>query len=126
MMLCVACTSTSNSQALRQHKNARNNAVFGQEKNTQAVQKIRDVQSRIQNYVKNYHHARAAMIALGCNPEDSNFGFPELKDEDLYTKNVNEPHNLGDGKKVEGWIWRQGYYGNMTPEEEADYVMDCE
>ena len=93
------------SQALRQHQNARNNAVFGQEKNTQAVQKIRDVQSRIQNYVKNYHHARAAMIALGCNPEDPNFGFPELKDEDLYTKNVNEPHNLGDGKKVEGWIW---------------------
>ena len=47
------------------------------------------------------------MIALGCNPEDPNCGFPELKDEDL-------------------WIWRQGYYGNMTPEEEADYVMDCE
>ncbi|KAJ6479127.1 hypothetical protein C8R45DRAFT_832826, partial [Mycena sanguinolenta] len=38
-----------------------------------------------------------------------------LKDKDLYTKNVNEPHNLDDVRKVEGWIWRQGYYGNMTP-----------
>ncbi|KAJ6471519.1 hypothetical protein C8R45DRAFT_1165325 [Mycena sanguinolenta] len=27
------------------------------------------------------------MIALGCNPEDPKFGFPELGDEDLYTKN---------------------------------------
>ncbi|KAJ6506564.1 hypothetical protein C8R45DRAFT_922749 [Mycena sanguinolenta] len=104
------------SHALRHHKNARNNAVFGQEKNTRAVQKIWDVQTRIQNYVKKYCHAPAAMIALGCNPEDPNFGFPELKDEDLYTKNVNEPDNLGAGKK--------GYYGNMTPEEEVDYVLD--
>ncbi|KAJ7476653.1 hypothetical protein FB451DRAFT_1173522 [Mycena latifolia] len=74
------------SQALRQHKNARNNAVHGQAKNTRAVQKIKDVQTRIQNYVKKYRHARTAMIALGCNPQDPKFGFPELRDEDLYTK----------------------------------------
>ncbi|KAJ6482663.1 hypothetical protein C8R45DRAFT_932267 [Mycena sanguinolenta] len=78
--------------------------IHPQETNTQAVQKIRDVQNRIQNYVKKYCNDHAAMIAIGWNPEDPNFGFPELKDEDLYTKN--------------------GYYGNMTPEEEADYVMD--
>jgi hypothetical protein len=113
------------SQALRQHKNARNNAVHGQAKNTRAVQKIKDVQTRIQNYVKKYRHARTAMIALGCNPQDPKFGFPELRDEDLYTKNVDEPHKLGDGGKVEGWIWRQGHYGNLSPAEEAKYVLDC-
>ncbi|KAJ7325490.1 hypothetical protein DFH08DRAFT_817163 [Mycena albidolilacea] len=43
------------------------------------------------------------MITLGCNPQDPKFGFPELRDKDLYTKNVDEPHNLGDGGKVEGW-----------------------
>ncbi|KAJ6458744.1 hypothetical protein C8R45DRAFT_942580 [Mycena sanguinolenta] len=96
LKLRQACMSTSNT-----------------EKNTWAVQKIKDVQNRIQNYVKKYCNDCAVMIALGCNPEDPNFVFPELKDEDLYTKNVNEPHNLGYGKK--------GYYGNMTPEEEADY-----
>ncbi|KAJ6447374.1 hypothetical protein C8R45DRAFT_948565 [Mycena sanguinolenta] len=96
------------SQALRQHKKAQNNAVFGQAKNTQGVQKIRDVQTRIQNYVK----------------KRPKFGFPELRDEDLYTKNVNQPHNLGDGGKVEGWIWRQGFHGNLTAAEEAEYVLD--
>ncbi|KAJ6450255.1 hypothetical protein C8R45DRAFT_946863 [Mycena sanguinolenta] len=74
------------SQALRQHKNACNNAIWGQAKNT---------------YPK--------------------FGFPEPKD--LYTKRVDEPHNVGDGAKTEGWIWRQGYYRNWT-NEEAKYVQD--
>ncbi|KAJ7458121.1 hypothetical protein FB451DRAFT_964523, partial [Mycena latifolia] len=73
---------------------------------------------------KKYRHARTAMIALGCNPQDPKFGFPELRDEDLYTKNVDEPHKLGDGGKVEGWIWRQGHYGNLSPAEEAEYVLD--
>ncbi|KAJ6489120.1 hypothetical protein C8R45DRAFT_929812 [Mycena sanguinolenta] len=91
------------SHALKQHKNARNNAVHGQAKNTRAVQKIKDVQTKIQ---------------------DRSFGFPELKDEDIYTKDVHEPHNLGDGGKVEGWIWQQGYYGNLSPTEEADYALD--
>ena len=66
------------------------------------------------------------MIALGCNPEDPIFGFPELSDEDLYTKNVDQPHNLGDGGKVEGWIWQQGYHGNLSQAEEAEYTLDCE
>ena len=57
-------------------------------------------------------------------PQDPKFGFPELKDEDLYTKRVDEPHNVGDGATTEGWIWQQGYCGNLT-KEEAKYVQDC-
>ena len=122
--LCSLHEHIQHSQALRQHKNARNNAVWGQAKNTRAVKKIRDIQTRINNYVKKYRHAHNVIIALGCNPQDPKFGFPELKDEDLYTKRVDEPHNVGDGAKTEGWIWREGYYGNLTNEEEAKYVQD--
>ncbi|KAJ6505280.1 hypothetical protein C8R45DRAFT_923574 [Mycena sanguinolenta] len=121
-----SCASTSNIVRPSDNKDARNNAVCGQAKNTQAVQKIRDVQTKIQNYVKKYQHTHVAMIALGCNPEDPKFGFPELRDEDLYTKNVDQPHNLGDGGKVEGWIWQQGFHGNLTAAEEAEYVLDCQ
>ncbi|KAJ7821468.1 hypothetical protein B0H14DRAFT_2599227 [Mycena olivaceomarginata] len=64
------------------------------------------------------------MITLGCNPQDLKFGFLELRDEDLYTKNVDQPHNLGDGGKVEGWIWQQGYHENLSEAEEAEYVLD--
>ncbi|KAJ7838809.1 hypothetical protein B0H14DRAFT_2361481, partial [Mycena olivaceomarginata] len=74
------------SQALRQHKNACSNVVYGQEKNTCAVQRIKDVQTKIQSYVHKYRQARTAMITLGCNPQDPKFGFPELRDKDLYTK----------------------------------------
>ncbi|KAJ6449999.1 hypothetical protein C8R45DRAFT_947114 [Mycena sanguinolenta] len=56
------------------------------------------------------------MIALGCDPQDPRFGFPELNDEDLYTKCVDEPNQLGDGAK--------GYHENLTAEEEAAYVLD--
>ena len=93
------------SQALRQHKNARNNVVHGQEKNICAVQRIKDVQTKIQSYLPKYRQAFTAMITLGCNPQDPKFGIPELRDKDLYTKNVDQPHNLGDGGKLEGWIW---------------------
>ncbi|KAJ6452967.1 hypothetical protein C8R45DRAFT_847461, partial [Mycena sanguinolenta] len=99
--LCSLCKPLQHSQALRQHKNARNNAVYEHLGST----KIRDVQTRIHNYVKKYWHTRIAMLALGCNPGDPKFGLPELRDEDLYTKNVDQPHNLGDEGKVEGWIW---------------------
>ncbi|KAJ7612757.1 hypothetical protein FB45DRAFT_874959 [Roridomyces roridus] len=110
------------SQALRHHKNSRGNAVHGQDKNTRAVHKIQDVQTKIQDYVKKYQQARLAMISLGLNTRDSRY--PELKDEDLYTKSVNEPHNLGDGSKLEGWIWRKGHHGNMSEVEEAEYTLD--
>jgi hypothetical protein len=101
--------------------------VHGQEKkNPCAVQKIKDVQTKIQSYVPKYRQARTALIALGCNPQDPEFGFSKLRDEDLYTKNVDQPHNLGDGGKVEGWIWQQGYHENSSEVEEAQYVPDCE
>ncbi|KAJ7898187.1 hypothetical protein B0H14DRAFT_2557228 [Mycena olivaceomarginata] len=112
-------------QALREHKNACGNVVHGQEKkNTYAVQKIKDVQTKIQSYVHKYQQARTALIALGCNPQDPQFRFPKLRDEDLYTKNVDQPHNLGNGGKVEGWIWQQGYHENLSEVEEAEYVPD--
>ncbi|KAJ7233451.1 hypothetical protein C8J57DRAFT_1090535 [Mycena rebaudengoi] len=122
--LCSLHEHIQHSQALRQYKNARSNVVHGQEKNTRAVQKIKDVQTKIQSYVHKYRQAHTAMIALGCNPQDPKFGFLELRDEDIYTKNVDQPHNLGDGGKVEGWIWRQGYHENLSEAEEAEYVLD--
>ncbi|KAJ7808095.1 hypothetical protein B0H14DRAFT_2609208 [Mycena olivaceomarginata] len=71
--------------------------------------RIKDVQTKIQSYVHKYRQARTALITLGRNPQDPKFGFPELRDKDLYTKNVDQPHNLGDGGKVEA--------------EEAEYVL---
>ncbi|KAJ7805868.1 hypothetical protein B0H14DRAFT_2610939 [Mycena olivaceomarginata] len=108
-VLCSLRENIQHSQALRQHKNAYNNVVHGQEKNTCAVQRIKDVQTKIQSYVPKYRQARTALITLGRNPQDPKFGFPELRDKDLYTKNVDQPHNLGDGGKVEA--------------EEAEYVL---
>ena len=52
--LCSLREHIQHSQALRQHKNDRKNAVWGQAKNTCAVKKIRDVQTRINNYVEKY------------------------------------------------------------------------
>ncbi|KAK7021435.1 hypothetical protein R3P38DRAFT_2435965, partial [Favolaschia claudopus] len=52
--------------------------------------------------------------------------FPELEDKDLYTTDVNEPHQLRDGSKVEGWIWRIGKYGNPSPEEQAQMSLDVQ
>jgi hypothetical protein len=38
---------------------------------------------------------------------------------------VDQPHDLGDGGKVEGWIWREGKQGNLSEAEDAEYTLDC-
>ena len=122
--LCSLCDYIHHSQALKQQNNSHNNAVHGQEKNTRAVKVIKDVEGKIQNHKSKYRLARSAMINLGCNPADPTFGFPELKDNDLYTRDVNQPHQLGDGSKSEGWIWQVGKYGNPSEEEQAKTALD--
>ncbi|KAJ7848506.1 hypothetical protein B0H14DRAFT_2583018 [Mycena olivaceomarginata] len=63
---------------------------------------------------------------LPLDPQDPKFGFPKLRDEDLYTKNVDQPHNLGNGGKIEGWIWQQGYHENSSEVEGAEYFPDLQ
>ncbi|KAJ7352547.1 hypothetical protein DFH08DRAFT_805759 [Mycena albidolilacea] len=167
------CEHIQHRQALIPHKNACSNVVHGQEKNTHAVQRIKDVQTKIQSYVHKYRQAHTAIIALGCNPhvisvsekagerrkarrtemagsdttkktfivktpkerpeqigkcmvvtpQDPKFGFPELRDEDLYTKNVDQPHNLGDGGKVEELIIIQQHnYVDMEGWQEVEIL----
>ncbi|KAJ7690456.1 hypothetical protein B0H14DRAFT_2652387 [Mycena olivaceomarginata] len=112
------------SQALRQHKNACSNVVHGQEKNTYAVQRIKDVQTKIQSYVHKYRQAHTAMITPGCNPQNPKFGFPELRDKDLYTENVDQPHNLGDRGKVEARLQLHHTHADMEgwQEEEVEIL----
>lgn len=70
--------------------------------------------------VEKYKKARAAMIGLGRDVGES---FPEMKPEDLWMKLVSENCKVGDGTKVEGWIWQVGALGDMN-DEERDAFME--
>ncbi|KAJ7804937.1 hypothetical protein B0H14DRAFT_2611881 [Mycena olivaceomarginata] len=53
-------------QALREHKNALGNVVHGQEKkNTYAVQKIKDVQTKIQSYISHIIWVMEGRLKVG-------------------------------------------------------------
>jgi hypothetical protein len=88
MMLFIAFMSKSDIARHLDSTRTHAKMLFVANKRTHAVHKIKDVQTKIQDYVKKYRQARSAMITLGCSPEDPRFEYPELKDADLYTKNV--------------------------------------
>lgn len=108
--------------ALLQHKNAKRNAIHGQDLNTRAGKLVQESNRKKRSHMQKYSASRAKMIALGL-PTD-NEQFPELKDGDTYMKDPSKPHKLGDGKKIEGWIWRVGITGDMTEEEREEYSED--
>ena len=52
--------------------------------------------------------------------------YRELRDEDLYLKNVVQPHALGDGSKTESWLWSFGAAASLSTVERTEFENECE
>lgn len=108
--------------ALSHQKNSRKNAIHGQNLNTRVGTILSDAIQKRDGYAQKYRHTREAMIRLGMSEKSEEF--PELKDADIWRKDPSQYHNLGDGQKTEGWIWRVGLPANMSDDEREEYLED--
>ena len=108
--------------ALSHQKNSRKNAIHGQNLNTRVGTILSDAIQKRDGYAQKYRHTREAMIRLGMSEKSEEF--PELNDTDIWRKDPSQYHNLGDGQKTEGWIWRVGLPANMSDDEREEYLED--
>jgi len=104
-------------RTLNQH---RKDHVHKQGAVTRAKAIIFDAHAKKSFQADKYRAARVAMVALGRTDNT----FPELNDEDMYTKDTMAPHALGDGSKTEGWIWNVGPLGKMSDTEYEDWTKE--
>ncbi|KIM86495.1 hypothetical protein PILCRDRAFT_86628 [Piloderma croceum F 1598] len=106
-------------QTLNQH---RKDHVCKQGPATCVKEIIFDARLKQSTQAEKYRAAHAAMVRLGHTDNT----FPELKDGDMYTKDTMAPHALGDGLKMEGWIWNVGPLGKMSETEYEDWTKEKE
>jgi hypothetical protein len=108
--------------ALSYQKNARKNAIHGQYLNTRTGTMLSDAIQTRDGYKQKYRRTREAMIRLGMSEKSEEF--PELNDADMWRKDPLQYHELGDGQKTDGWIWRVGLPANMSDDEREEYLED--
>lgn len=82
---------------------------YGKRNNTRRVRAQKDAHQAKREHAAVYRCAHQALVCLGMHAPSSNL--KELKEEDMYRPSVQDPHELGSGKKTAGWIWAVGHSG---------------
>ena len=83
--------------------------MFGQVGTTRARAKITDAEFRRDLAISSYNSSRAAMIALGLSPNNTNF--PPLSLRDTFRRSTHLKRKVGDSKSSDGRIWTVGVNG---------------
>ena len=91
----------------------------GQPMNTRATGIVKQGNEKRDTAYRSYRNAREAIVRLGRSMADDMF--PELKESDLTMKSVTSSHELGDGQKIDSWIWRHGPLGEIPKEEQDEF-----
>ncbi|KDR78511.1 hypothetical protein GALMADRAFT_209005 [Galerina marginata CBS 339.88] len=112
------------SLSLSRYKKSKKNAVHGQNLNTRFSSMLRDAYDKQDVNIAKYQRSRDAMIRLGL--ANDNEEFPELGPNDLWMKDPALYHQLGDGKRMEGWIWRVGLPANVSDAEREGFLEDAD
>ena len=96
--------------------------VHGQRGNTRAQTLMKSLAKTKHAAADKYRKARAALISLGLSENDPTL--KPLHDSDLWMKDINQPHALGDGTKEEPWFWTTGRPQGMTEAEDIEWSLD--
>jgi hypothetical protein len=99
------CNSILHTMVLRDAKKEHAHGVY---QNTRAGKFINSVKAKKRLWMARYNEARSRLLSLTNNDPKIMDNFPVLKEEDTYAKNATSARNLGDGAKVDSWIWTFG------------------
>ncbi|KAF7973122.1 hypothetical protein HWV62_16156 [Athelia sp. TMB] len=96
----------------------------GQFLNTRAGDIVHQGKEKRRSAVECYRKAREAIVRLGRSMVDDMF--PVLHDSDLTMKDTTSSHELGDGQKMDSWIWRHGALGDMPQKERDEFQQQSD
>ncbi|RDB28165.1 hypothetical protein Hypma_001335 [Hypsizygus marmoreus] len=86
----------------------------GQDQNTRALTRIKEVEGQRDLAMRDYAAARTALLALG-EPEADN-RFPTLTLQDTYRKSTRDKREVGDSRRMDGKLWvNTGVTGGAQP-----------
>lgn len=106
---------------LRDAKTAHARGVY---QNTRALKFINAVKGKKSTWMARYREARSRLITLTNSDPKFLDNFPELTDEDTYTKNASSARNIGDGTRTDSWIWTFGRLKGLSQAEQDDFIVE--
>ncbi len=71
-----------------------------------------------------YRHSRTKLLALSNQSTTILKDYPELRDSDTWAKNAASARNLGDGAKVDSWIWTFGRLRGLNSAEKLAFIAE--
>jgi hypothetical protein len=96
--------------------------IHGQSANTRAQAFLQSLSADKINAAEKYRCACTALRALGLSEDDTMFR--ELRDDELWMKNVSSTHALGDGGKPDPWFWALGRPSGMSAAEDKEWSRE--
>ena len=69
-----------------------------------------------------YRRTRRALIALGLPQTDTRW--QELRDDELWGKNVSTTRTMGDSRKRDPWFWHVVQPANLSTEQQKEWSID--
>lgn len=69
-----------------------------------------------------YRRSRKAMLSLGLSETDSHWR--ELRDDELWGKNVSTVRSMGDSKRRDPWFWQVVAPRGLSQEKEKEWSLD--
>ncbi|KAG7086172.1 hypothetical protein E1B28_002131 [Marasmius oreades] len=115
------CDAINYKTVMRENQRANSHGVI---QNTRSVKWLKTAEVKKQLHATHYRASRLAI--LGLLGIDDSPDYPVLKDEDMYAKNPTVARELGDGKRVDAWIWRYGQLKGLGTKAKADFLTEME
>lgn len=115
------CSSILHGMVLLDTKNEQSRGVY---QNTRATKFINLTKARKYTAMARYRNARNKLMALSNQSTDIQRDYPELRDSDTWAKNAASARTLGDGSKVDSWIWTFGRLRGMDNAEKLAFISE--
>lgn len=98
--------------------------IHGIAENLRSGKFLRNLNADKQVAASKYRCARHAMLNLGL--AETHHRWQELKDDQLWGKNVTEVRSMGDGQKRDPWFWSIVKPDGLTEAQEKDWSTESE
>lgn len=117
----LLCSSILHGMVLLDTKNEQSRGVY---QNTRATKFINLTKAKKHTAMARYLHSRTKLLVLSNQSATVLKDYPELRDADTWAKNAASARKLGDGAKVDSWIWTFGRLRGLNATEKLAFIAD--
>ena len=117
----LLCSSILHGMVLLDTKNEQSRGVY---QNTRATKFINLTKAKKHTAMARYRHSRTKLLALSNHSASVLKDYPELRDSETWAKNAASARKIGDGAKVDSWIWTFGRLRGLNTTEKLAFIAE--